>query len=449
LPERSTGRRDDAGVQCALAGCLFQLLAGCTVEPAPTLASEAPEAADTNPLAAEFALAREVTVGDPDGAVKSIDVFEQHDFFRFRGVAGGYYEIRTARKAFMPDTTITLYDAAGRQLAFNDEGFLWFMDEIDARIVIRLADHGDYYAKVADIETPEEFFESYEAGWSPGLYYRLVVRELGAANDVAYEYGNHSALDYATPAALVQPAGQSQRQVTLLGEFEQVLDMDMFEFDGLGDSVLLGRVHRSGEQGNGSTALDRLVWVSDSSRATLAEISPAAGQYKLSPPVGADHYTLSLVSDNEQVGDNDFYAVDLVMVPDNPSELDDAHNGSLERAEALTVDVGGYRSRGYVLARLPEHDVDYFSFEALPGETLAVTCNASSEGSGLVDLRAELRGPDDTLLAHALESATEALEIAEAPVARAGTHYLRLSSGLQRWGLEGDWARCVLTITHF
>jgi len=444
LPKRSTVRAGLlASVLCALTGCSVQVVA----EPD----GDAPSAIDPNPLAAEFAAAREVPVGDPDGVVKSIDVFEQRDIFRFRGAAGAYYEIRTGRKNYMPDTTLTLYDAEGHKLAFNDEGFLWFFDEIDARIVIRLPADGDYYVQVADIETPAEFFEAYEAGWGPGLFYRLVVRQLGETGDstVAFELGNHAGQELATPAAFVQRPGQEHRQVTLLGEFEQLLDTDVFEFDGVGDSVLLARVHKSGKEGNGSTALDRLVWIADSARATLAEISPAAGQYKLSPPVGADHYSLWLASEGDALGDNDFYAVDLVMVPDNPVEQDDANNGNLEHAEPLLVEEGGYRSRGFVLASLPESDVDYFSFEALPGDTLAVTCNASSEGSGLVSLRAELRGPDDTLLAHALETSTEALEIEGAPVARAGTHYLRLSSGLQRWGLEGDWARCVLSVTHF
>lgn len=453
MPEWSTGRRDGDGVQGWRAGLLASLLcglAGCNVEVAEPPA-DAPSAVDPNPLAAEFAAAREVTVGDPDGVVKSIAVFEQRNFFRFHGGAGGYYEIRTGRKDYMPDTTLTLFDAGGRKLAFNDEGYLWFFDEIDARIVIRLPADGDYYVQVDDIETPAEFFDGYEEGWDAGLYYRLVVRELGETGDstVAFEYGNHASMEFPTPASFVQRPGQGHLQVTLLGEFEQLLDTDVFAFDGIGDSVLLARVHKSGQEGNGSTALDRLVWIADSESATIAEISPAAGQYKLSPPVGAGHYSLWLASEGEALGDNDFYAVDLVMVPDNPVEQDDANNGSLERAEPLILEEGGYRSRGYVLARLPESDVDYFSFEAQAGETLAVTCNASSEGSGLVSLRAELRGPDDTLLAHALETSTEALEIEAAPVARSGTHYLRLSSGLQRWGLEGDWARCMLAITHF
>jgi hypothetical protein len=420
------------------------------VSPPPEPAADDAPDADPNPLAADFAAAREVPLDDPDGAVKSIDVYQQHNYFHFRGVGGVFYELRTGRRDYMPDTTLTLYDAQGRQLAFNDEGYLWIFDEIDARIVIRLPHDGDYYVRVDDIETPPEFFEAYEAGFGPGLYYRLVVRTLDAAHEgVAFEWGNHAGMDIPTEATLVRMPGQGHRQVTLLGEFEEVLDTDVFEFDGLGDSVLLGRVHRSGVEGCGSTALDRLVWVADGARATLAEISPAAGQYKLSPPVGADRYSLWLASEGETTGDNDFYAVDLVMVPDNPVEHDDASNGSAAHAEALTVDAGDYRSRGYVLARLPDGDVDYFRFDAVPGDRMEVICQASSEGSGLVELRAELRGPDDTLLAHGVETSTEALEIGETPVTSAGPHYLKLSSPLRRWGLEGDWARCVVTLTHF
>jgi hypothetical protein len=176
----------------------------------------------------------------------------------------------------------------------------------------------------------------------------------------------------------------------------------------------------------------------------LASIDRGLGAEQIHPPVMGGGHVLTITADGE-LGDNSFYAIDLVLLPDNPKELD-ADNDTLEAAEVLEVQ-GMFFRRATLLAEVPADDVDYFSFEAMLGERITLVCEGASAGSGVVDLRAELRDPSDNVLGSATETIEAGLLLERVIAEETGTHYLRLSSDTQDDAeLAPAWTRCAVSV---
>jgi hypothetical protein len=358
---------------------------------------------------------------------------DQLDYYVFSGTAGEFYELRTDTGDFTPDNVISLYDAEHTLIAENDSGSIWPGDAIDARLVVRVPSSGDYYVAVEDRLTPPEFFHSS----FPLLYYHLSVRALGAdATAVAHE-GD------AAPAtvAFVQDATSGYGYATLLGEFGA--GDDAFTFIGSTDQALIGHALPSGSSGNGGSAQGGRVRVATADEHGLAEIDRGRGQENIRPPVTDGTFRVTLSADGD-LGANAFYAVDLVLLPDNPREQNDADNGALAGAETVAMK-GGNRRRGLLLSTLPAKDIDYYQFDAAQNEHVSVLCEGESGGSGVRGLRAELRDDADTMLASALETEVANLQINAVQVGAAGTYYLRLTSdATPKAPVNEPWVRCAI-----
>jgi len=135
-----------------------------------------------------------------------------------------------------------------------------------------------------------------------------------------------------------------------------------------------------------------------------------------------------------------------VLLQDNPGERADAKNDTIAGAELLMMKRSPRYERGLILATLPAGDVDYFEIDAFSGDTLDALCEGASAGSGLVDLRAEIRDPDDKLVTGATESPSSMISIEAKQIPVGGAYYVRLSAGGQRPNVDGDWARCAISI---
>lgn len=358
----------------------------------------------------------------------------QVDYYVFAGKAGEYMEMSTDRSTFSPDVVMSLYDADHDLLAQNDEGAVWPGQPIDARLVVRLPADGDYYIVIDDPYTPEQFFQ----GAFPLLYYHLRLHQLAdgvagvaigqgaSAQSVAFAHDDKTGYDY----------------VTLVGELGD--EPSLFDVDGLAAHALIGRVQLSGTTGNGSSAGVGALDISDADGNPLAHIDSNEDQTAFDPPVEAAGYHLSIAAAGE-LGDNPYYAIDFVMLDDNPREQDETHNGELDGAETLML-TGTTTRRGLLLVELPEADIDYYQVDATAGERIAVTCEGESGGSGVRGLIAELRDDTDQVLATGNETSTANLRIDGVPIDRTATYYVRLTSETPKadTGSIDPWARCAI-----
>jgi hypothetical protein len=375
---------------------------------------------------------------EPDTKPPLQDVLaaDQIDYYVFAGKAGEFYEISTDRGSFSPDMVVTLYDAEHTPLAQNDDGSIWPGDDFDSRLVYRAPADGEYYIAIEDRYTPASFFESDFAL----LFYHPRVRALRAGvPGVALAQGSEpSAVSFA------HDVGTDYQYVTLLGELGE--DPGTFDFTGSASRALIGRALTAGGEGNGSSAAGGVVEVLDADQQVVAHIDRSSGQVSIDPPIEAVPYRM-LVKAGGELGANPFYALDVVVLPDNPREQSEADNGVLAGAEALALE-GMFSRRGLVLVTLPENDVDYFKIDALAMESILVVCEGESGGSGVRGLTAEVRDDTDQPIASASETSIANLQIERTQVTRAGTYYLRLSSTTPAAAADSivPWTRCALMV---
>jgi hypothetical protein len=372
----------------------------------------------------------------PVGALQPLESADQVDYFSFEAEAGEVYALATARGRFSPDNVIAFYDPHREKLAENDVGGVWPGDLIDARLIVRARESGTHYVVIEDRQLPQAAFESEDI---PTFFYRVTVTHLEPSMPgVAFDDG---ATDQPTAVELLEDEAFGVAYVTVVGELSEG-ETDRFTLHGGAGLVLVGHVLPGGITGNGSTLLGGIVGVRDAAEHLVAEIDRGVGTEHFHPPVADADYTLSVRADGA-LGDNAFYAIDLVLLPDNPGE-EATDNDTLEAAQALELK-GGFLRRGTILAELPPLDQDYFAFEAQESDRVDVRCEGQSAGSGVRELRAEIRDAADEVLGNATEAIDTGLFLSGVTVGEAGTYYLRLSSATPKSAEAAPaWVRCAV-----
>ncbi|MDB4972135.1 MAG: hypothetical protein JWN48_476 [Myxococcaceae bacterium] len=375
---------------------------------------------------------------DQTGALQDILHSGQSNYFRFEATGQDFYELKTRADAFSPDVVMYLYDEARTLIATNDQGSLWPGDPIDARLVVQVPRAGRYYVKVEDPSTPPDFFTRTSLALR---YYKLDFRRLDSASEgVAWAERAGP-----VPVRFTLDADSQYSFVTVVGRLEGGREGG-FVIAGQTDRALIGHVLASGTMGNGSSSNPGPVRVRNlQDGRLLGEVDGTNSHLALDPPIGEGSYAVT-VGAPVSVGANAFYALDLVLLPDNPREQAEASNGVLMGAEPLALQGSGQR-RGLLLSDVAGGDVDYYSFAAAKGETAYVGCQGQSAGSGVRALELELRDAADRAVATGQESASHDLAIDGFSIAATGTYYVRLASnhGMQTGDAE-PWVRCVVMV---
>jgi hypothetical protein len=397
----------------------------------PDAAVEAPVPTQRPQDNVDFASAERLTPGEAP-RLQDERRADQVDYYVFAGEAGQFVELTTDRNTFSPDNMLSLYDGAHKLIAQNDDGGRGAGSDVDARLIVRLPESGDYYVTVEDLWTPESFFR---AG-VPLLFYHLALRELTDDTE-----GVAIARDDApVTVRFVEDLDTGFSRALLLAELDT--DELTFELAGGADQALIGSVVPTGPSGNGSTLEDGELRVVDDDDHVLAHIDHALGQRDFHPPVDDASYHLVL-SAVDTPGDNAFHAIDLIMLADNPEEQAEDDNGEQSDAEPLELSEGTWR-RALVLLRLPAGDEDYYVFDGKGGETITVVCEGQSGGSGVRGLNAELLDADGVIGA-AVEETAANLSIPVTPIAETGPLYLHVWTDDDAETVEVEpWARCAI-----
>jgi hypothetical protein len=382
-----------------------------------------------------FDTAKPIELG-PTGVLHPVRSAAQLDYFSFEAQAGEVYVITAVRGRFSPNNVISFYDSQREKVAENDVGWLWPGDLVDARLVVRARESGAHFVVLEDRELTDEVFA---IEGIPEFFYRVTVMQVGPSTPgFVWESGDG---DEPTVVAFTTDAASGVAYATVIGELGGD-EIDRFELHGADAQVLVGHVHPGGVTGNGSSLIDGVIGVHDTSEQLVAEIDRARGVQFIHPPLQDADYTLSVRSDGS-LGDNAFYAIDLVLLNDNPSESA-TDNDTPETAQSIEL-LGGFLRRGTILAELPALDRDYFAFQTMPGDVVDVICEGESAGSGVRGLKAEILDPQDAVLGDATETLAAGLVLSKVQTAEPGTHYLRLSSETPD-GAEAApaWVRCAV-----
>jgi hypothetical protein len=389
-----------------------------------------------------FETARAVEVG-ADTMQRVVNA-SQVDYYSFEAKAGSFYVLSTDKSGFSPDNVITVLDPERNAIAENDSGSLYPNDHVDTRVIVRPEHAGTYYVIVEDRVLPGADAEGH---FIPPLFYRLSLREITAGTE---GYALETAGDEQPALALALEPRTQTHYITLLGTLSDRDDTDTFTLQGLLDYALIGQLHKAGAQGDGSTAEAATVRViADSDGHLLARCALTTGQSNIHPPVDDATYRIQVSAGDKDIGSNAFYAIDLVLLHDNPHERTELDNDSVMAAEPVMLS-GGSNRRGLLLSRLPAKDIDHYRFDAQAGDLVAINCEGESGGSGVRGLTAEVLTPMMASVVKGRELSPKPLYIKPTALEQAGTYYLKLTSETPVAEAMDDsvepWVRCAVLL---
>jgi hypothetical protein len=393
-----------------------------------------------------FETADPIELGTPV-ADAVIDPAGDQDFYSFTGEEGQWVILSTEANPDddpeMVDTVLTLYDSSMTQIAENDDGIPRF--NTDSEIITRLPAAGTYYVRVLEFsdwadDTPEGM---------ASFTYELLVAALDP-DAVGVTVDAEGGDDVASSQNIGLSTSADGDFGLLVGDLRDGSDVDVYSF-----SVTASKpnaqftVLPADVDGNGSTALPSAVWVTDmAGTEIIGRVDPSALP-ELSPGLPEGQYKL-WIEHGGSAGSNDFYVLKVFrLTSDNPPEEDEVANGVAATAEPLTLadDDGDGISNGFILAELPDADVDHFSFAVEAGDVVSAFCGSRTAGSGVIDLTATITDVTGvTELGSDTETATEAVAIEELDVGGAGTYLLRLEKDSQDAEVTGDWVRCGVAV---
>jgi hypothetical protein len=156
---------------------------------------------------------------------------------------------------------------------------------------------------------------------------------------------------------------------------------------------------------------------------------------EMSVPVGPGDYLLWVARDGEPTSMLEHYVIKHGREPEPAIlEEDDLANDTLAGAQSLPANV-------QFVTWLGDGDVDYWSVESMT----RVGCCSWRDGSGILDLRIEIRDADDNRLDGSFFPETIDGEATLFGADLPDTYYLRLTKRGQDPEVTGEFVRCWVT----
>ncbi|MCK6588675.1 MAG: PPC domain-containing protein [Polyangiaceae bacterium] len=350
-----------------------------------------------------------------------LDPIGDEDFYQFDGAAGQvlYFYANAEgvdNVSFDPvysDLIITLYDAAGKQIAENNTGVPAFNADPELYTILPAA--GTYYVRITECHTwannpgtqclpPEE---------KDSTYYEFAMLELDPAFESVVadtEKGNDAAS--ADPFEYAKGQTGNYFFTEVFGTFKDQTDVDVFSLNlpldipsspgtrSTGYFYLLA----DGKSGNGSSSPMGRVYITELADPLVPVAEVYGGQnLELSPPLetGKD-YLLFIEHPATAWEAKDFYFIRHYGGYANPVEANDVMNTDVMTPEPIVPDANGDGSfsafiEGDLIAAAS--DVDHF-IAMVPNNTTNVTvvCAARRRGSGLRNLVPAVLNKDGSVI---------------------------------------------------
>jgi cysteine-rich repeat protein len=352
------------------------------------------------------------------------------DYYAFEGEEGAWMSISTeANQQDDPskvDTAITLYDAAGNQVADNDDAVP--RRNTDSEILIKLPATGTYYVKVQEFSTWTQQDMADEG--SPDYTYELTAFPLNIEAEIVTEDSEATEEGVAVLGTTDTGFGLGMGTFTATDE-EDHFEITIPEAEEGGNRNVTFQLMPAGTDGYGSSANTVDMWVMNKAdNSIVGRVSAAVGQDgEISPSLAPGDYRLTVAAP-ESLGDNAFYVFKIfVGSTDNDPELDEAGNNTADGAQALEFQDNNGRRSAFLMSILSEGDVDYYSFDLRQGETASFACGSRSSGTGVIDLTVAIEDLDGNEQGSWTELPNEMLYVRDAGITQPGTYLLKISAG--------------------
>lgn len=372
-----------------------------------------------------------------------------NDFFSFEGVGGTWVLIDINANADdnpeMVDTVIRLYGPGRTVIAENDDAVP--RANTDSELILRLPEDGTYYIEVLEFS---EWDDGAPEG-GPRFDYELVVGPLNTDQpNLGLDAETGDDAESATAVSF-----EDNLLSLILGDFDEAGDIDVFSFTvPTNRNNVSARLMPGGADGYGSTNIPGRLWVTDSTgEEIIARLVPADrdGTVTISPTLSSGNYLL-WVEQAGAGGANEHYVLKFTASAENTFEDDDDGNDTLAGAEILEQNAAPpFTSAAFLLSRLDgADDIDYWRVTVDAGDGLQVVCGSRENGSGLQNMRIEVRDDADGFVAGADEREASGIVLDAEAIgipAAGGDFYLRFSATGQDEDVSGNWIRCGVRTT--
>ncbi|MBK7861346.1 MAG: hypothetical protein IPJ65_22580 [Archangiaceae bacterium] len=369
------------------------------------------------------------------------------------------------------DPTISVYNEAGTTLlATIDDAYP--RNDTDSTLYYHAATTGNLCVVVMDWDT-------WAASGDSTAHTEDVKLAIGKLNTASMannvDTGSNDTQGTAQAGVLASVTGGAFTNV--FGLLESGTDVDVYKFTipatmkrlsvnfaPIGETPLVESANATNSYG--STLPRIALKLTNGTGAVVAALTistdPKKTPTNLSIPVTAaqDYFLFIERPAGATPGSNDFYAVELETLPtDSPTEAADATNGVATGAEAITLaqnpDVAKQKD-GFVLGNIsPVTDVDFYSFPATAGDSIALACGALRDGSGLKGATVEILGPGGSLQTGSETTEADLVWISgpdggvdegatnkSVPAATTGTYNLKVTTTTQDATNTGNYYRC-------
>lgn len=392
------------------------------------------------------------------------------DYYSFQGLAGFAVHIQldavpnddTAELGNV-DTFITLYNAAGEQIARNDDPFPRF--STDSELVTILPSDGEYFVRVEEwcasvTADPESCDKAYFDDLSDLSYTISIIHYDPAANSIVpeaaepnetgttimeYEPVEGSAGDYYFSLAY----GAWQTQDDALDGIRFTVPADLALDPGTRAQAYFV-FPPGGINGNGSATTEGVVQIIEVASGDIVasfdytnESLEIFDREELTVPVEpGGEYVITLGQGGALDGTlGPFYTSWHLLLSGNPVETQEATNGVQLTPEVLSAsDADSY----FVEGNIGFSDTDFFRVAPLGGvNTLTVACGGASSGSGTTLTVAVLAADDGEELATMTETAAPDGTLLIEDIDTTGeANVLVRVTGTQDGAVDGNWYKC-------
>jgi len=391
--------------------------------------------------------------GDPATVMARIGTPGDQDFYRFDGTAGQWVlistEANTDDDAMMVDTVITLFDASMTMIAENDDGVP--RANPDSELITRLPADGVYYVMVQEFS---QWTDATPLEGQADFNYELSVARLNT-DATAVTLDAEGGDDLASAQAIGYSVDTSDFGI-VVGDFRDGSDVDVFSFTvGAGKENIRMMMMPSGNTGYGSTTAVGRMWITNAdaseiiARINISEPSDPMldDVVNIQPNLPPGDYNF-FVENGGTPGSNGFYVLKVWRFSaDNDPETDDMANNDPTMAQPIALEDDMGVRRGFILPRVGDGDMDYFSFDVMGTEQLNVFCGSASAGSGVQGLTATVFDSTGTTeLVSASETATTDIAIRDFSAVSPGNYLLRITKTGQDAEVTGNWARCGIAL---
>ncbi len=374
------------------------------------------------------------------------------------------------------DPVITLWNADGTALLATADDQIPRLD-MDSELIYHAPTAGTYCVAIEGWE----HWSGQTAGLTTNWHYAMAAllmdpSQIGWSSDFLHpEAETNDTIADANDMTSMAVGSSNTTYGRAYGDLSGATDVDVFTYTLPTEAVATsigfykpfgaGSSGGGGVQGHGSTLTDGMFTLTDMSGNVISTLDVSFDGADWVTPNNPPDANVPMAGGTQVAvhfeggtgwtpGANDFYVLEIInQTSDNTGEVETNDTAGTASTTTFAANTSGGES-GFVMGAIDPAgtDVDYWEFDALAGEEIALACGAASNGSGLVDATFAIHNASDTLIQEETESGYDSILWSSATgasmppisVSANATYYLVISAASQSAAMTANHYRCAI-----